>query len=182
MNTIKDVLNSFKPRIEEIRRNPTGQKWREFDDEFENAIKNIANAENEIAEYYEKAMITGDWEYELFWAMAALMYPSSTYLDIFFKILSTVNASYPHWRIMDILAYMPEELNLIITKRLQETIKLDNPSWGEDELKKAFEVLVWIGEDEGVEFIEEQQQSDNVRIAQMAKYWVERLNDDDDEE
>lgn len=71
---------------------------------------------------------------------------------------------------------------LIITKRLQETIKLDNPSWGEDELKKAFEVLVWIGEDEGIEFIEEQQQSEITRIAQMAKYWVEWLNDDDEEE
>lgn len=180
MNTINDVLNTLKPRIKENKRTQA-ERWKIIFDEFKNAIKNIANAEKEIAEYYENAMITGEWDYEQLWGMAALMYPSSTYLDIFFKILTTVNASYPHWMILDGLAYMPEELNLIITKRLQETIKLDNPSWGEDELKKAFEVLVWIGEDEGIEFIEEQQQSEITRIAQMAKYWVERLNDDDEE-
>lgn len=181
MNTINDVLNSFKPRIEENRKTQS-ERWNVIFNEFENAIKNIANAENEIAEYYENAMITGDWDYINFWGLADLMYPSSTYLDIFFKILTTVNASYPHWMILDGLASMPEDFNLIITKRLQETIKLDNPSWGEDELKKAFEVLVWIGEDEGIEFIEEQQQSEITRIAQMAKYWVEWLNDDDEEE
>ncbi len=53
---------------------------------------------------------------------------------------------------------------------------------GDDELKKAFEVLIWIGEDEDIEFIERQCQSTDIRTAKMAEYWIEWLNDDDDEE
>ena len=102
------------------------------------------------------------------------------YLDVFFKIIETNNQLCPHWRILDVLAYMPEELSVIITKGIEKAIQLNNPAWDEDVLKKAFEVLIWIGEDEAIEFIEQQCKSQETRIAKMAQYWIDWLNDNYD--
>ncbi len=98
--------------------------------ELGNEIKIINNGEFEILEYFEKAIASGDWEEEWYWSMAAIAQPSRIYLDTFFKIIETNNVSYPHWRILDVLACMPEELNLIITKGIEKAIELNNPSWG----------------------------------------------------
>lgn len=50
---------------------------------------------------------------------------------------------------------------------------------GDEELKKAFEVLIWIGEDEDIKFIEQKCKSKNKKTAKMAEYWIDWLNEED---
>lgn len=178
MNTIKDVINLYKPKMKELGMTPIPDFYK-LNRQLENEIKKIINAENEILEYFQKAIMTCNWEEERYWAIAAITHPSSIYLDTFFKILETNNTSYPHWRILDVLAWLPEDLYCRITKELKKVIELGNSSWREEELKKAFEVLIWIGKEEDIIFIEQQCKSENKKIAKMAEYWIDWLKEED---
>ena len=180
MNTISDIMNVYIPKIKDDINNFESRNISKLFDELEKEIKKTEFCENEIAQYFEKSMRTDNWEEEWYWTLAAIVKPSYLYLDSFFKIIETNNQSYPHWRILDVLAYMPEELSLVITRGIEKAIQLNNLAWGDDELKKAFEVLICIGEDEAIDFIDQQCHSKEIRIANMAKYWIDWLNDDYD--
>ena len=180
MSTVSNIMNIYISRIKDNIINSNSQNVSKLFDELENEIKKIEHCEYEIVQYFEEGLVSGNWEDEWYWTSVVIAKPSSVYLDIFFKIIETNNKSYPHWRILDVLAFMPEDLNLIITKGIEKAIQLNNPAWGEDELKKAFEVLIWIGEDEAIEFIEQQCKSKEIRIAKMAEYWIDWLNDEYD--
>ena len=64
-------------------------------------------------------------------------------------------------------------------------IELDNPSWSDDDMNKAFEALRWITDDGGIQFNKEKCNNQNDRIARIARYWLfwpdgEDFNQDDE--
>lgn len=179
MNSICGIINFCKSELQKANKSASSKNFSQINRELEQEIGKIENAENEIAEYFKKGMETGNWEDERYWAIAAITHPSNVYLEYFFAIIATDNSLYPHWRILDVLAFMPKELHPIITENIKNTIDLCNPSWSKEDLKKAFEVIIWIGEEEDIQFIYQKCNSENKRIANMAKYWVEWLEEED---
>lgn len=49
-------------------------------------------------------------------------------------------------------------------------------------MKKAFEARIWIAEEnDALEFIQQQCESEDTRTADMAKCWIEWLHEDEDD-
>lgn len=176
-NSIKEVINLYKPKIKEAGRTPISENFSKLNKEMEKEIAKIMNSENEIAEYLKKGIQMGNWEDERYWALASIIHPSDMYLEYFFEIIETNDSCYPHWRILDVLVFMPEDLHPVIAKGIKKAIELNNPSWSDEDLKKAFEVLTWIGGEEDIEFIQQKCKSKIERIAKMAEYWMDWLDD-----
>lgn len=185
MDNIRKLIEKYKPQLRTMAYSKRYQDWDRLWKELKEKICEVTDAKDEIIEYYKSAIKTQDWEDEHFWSLAAISHPSVLYLDYFFEILKMDNNtnSVVYWRILDVLTCMPKECENRIVKELEKTIVLDNPSWDEDVLKKAFEDLaIWLGEeDDVVQFFESQLESKSERIAKMAEYWIKWVNDDWDE-
>jgi len=125
--------------------------------EFISKVKDLKNVEEEIIAYLKKNINTGEWLDEHFWIRAAITHPSEKYLDYYLKMTHINDKKVPHWRTLDALAYMPKSLNPKIAEGIKECIQWDNPSWSEEDLKKAFEVLTWIGEEEKITILSREQ-------------------------
>ncbi|GFI24355.1 hypothetical protein IMSAGC011_03152 [Lachnospiraceae bacterium] len=93
-------------------------------------MSKIINAENEIVKYYKEGIQTGDWRNKTEWELATIVHPSDRY---FSKILKTDNNTYPHWFILDILAFMPTQLHSSAANIIKRAIDSNNPSWSNDD-------------------------------------------------
>lgn len=182
MNSIREVIKFYKPKIKEAL-NSVSKDYYKLNNEIKNEMTKIENAEVEIVNYFKEGIQLKNWEDERYWAWAAIVHPSDIYLEYFFKILETNDSSFTHWRILDVLAFMPEDLWYKCREIIERAIKLHNPSWCQEDLKKAFEARIWIAEEnDDLEFIQQQCESEDTRTADMAKYWIEWLHEDEDED
>ena len=182
MDRIEDLINFYKPLLYIAGTTLPYSDVMKLNKEFISKVKDLKNVEEEIIAYLKKNINNGEWLDEHFWIRAAITHPSEKYLDYYLKMIHINDKKVPHWRTLDALAYMPKSLNPKIAEGIKECIQWDNPSWSEEDLKKAFEVLTWIGEEEDIKFIEQVCNSPNRTIAKMAEYWIEYLKDDGDEE
>lgn len=171
MNRVYDAINSFCYKRSKVLYTDL-ETFDKLRDEFLEEIKIINKAEEEILNYYNNSIITGVWENEAYWAWAAITRPSEDYLECFSKVLQTNDSSFPHWRTLDVLAFMPKNLWPKCASIIERAIELDNPSWCEEDIKKAFEVLKWITDDGGREFIKKECNSKNSKVSNMARYWL----------
>lgn len=182
MKNISEIINYYKSKIIEAGKSPISGEFSKITKEMKAEMGKVKNAEVEIMEYYKGGIETGNWDDECDWGLAAIVHPSEIYLEYFFKILKTNDSSYPHWGILDTLAFMPEDLWHKCREVIESAIESHNPSWCQEDLKKAFEALIWIGEEnDDFEFIQQQCESEDTRTADMAKYWIEWLHEDEDE-
>lgn len=182
MTNITEVVNQYKLKKTEARKHPDVSLYEKLSKETEEQMGRITDAESEIAEYYKKSVQTGDWEDEEYWRLAAIVHPSDRYFEYFYKILEKDDSNYPHWSVLDNLAWVPDELYPAAAKVIEKAIDLNNPSWSKDVLNKAFEALTWIGDKEDIVFIQQKCQSEHKRIAEMAEYWMHNINDDWEDE
>ncbi len=182
MNSIKEVITEYSPKLKKAINAPNSSLYLKLNKEMEEQMSKVINAENEIVKYYREGIQTGDWRNKTEWELATIVHPSDRYFKYFSKILKTNNNTYPHWFILDILAFMPTQLHSSAANIIKRAIDSNNPSWSNDDLKKAFEALIWIGEEEDIQFIQQKCQSKYRTIANMAKYWVNWLNDGGEDE
>ena len=184
MNSVYDTINDFCYKRSQISYTDTASFYKLRDD-FLEKIKVLKDAESEILNYYNNSIITGVWENEMYWAWAAITRPSHEYLKCFSKVLQTNNDSFPYWRTLDALAFMPKEWWPECACIIKAAIELDNPSWSDDDMNMAFEALRWITDDGGIQFNKEKCNNQNDRIARIARYWLfwpdgEDFNQDDE--
>ena len=183
MNHIREVINYYNPNICEAIKAPDSSVYMKLNKEMEEQMKKITNAESEIEEYYKNGIQTGDWaDIRKGWELAAIVHPSDRYFKDFLQILETKDNTYPHWFILDTLAFMPEELWHSAAEVIKEAIDFNNPSWSDDVLHKAFEALDWIRDEDVITFIQQKCRSVDKRIAEMAEYRLHCIYDDWDDE
>lgn len=173
-------MNYYNPKICEAIKLPDSSVYMKLNKEMKEQMRKITNAEGEIEEYYKNGIQTGNWEDKM-WEFAAIVHPSDRYFKYFLQILETKDDTYPHWFILDTLAFMPEELWHSAAEVIKEAIDFNNPSWSDDVLHKAFEALDWISDENVIAYIQQKCQSVDKRIAEMAEYRLHCIYDDWDE-
>lgn len=142
-------------------------------------IKTMENVENDVLIYLQENISSNLWTNEQLWLGLALEHPSKAFLPYFFSALIALNKNIPYWRILDTLVWTPDDYHLEVTKGVREAISFDNPCWTMEDLKKAFEVLIWIGKEDDINFIKKISHFQNERLCDMAQYWIEWLEDDE---
>lgn len=185
IRTISNLVEIYSPKLAAAGKTPPYSSVIKLYEEFLSEVHLLKHkdVEDEILSYLKDAISSGKWErYYKLWFIAMLEHPSEKYINYLLCILQKNDGNFPHWKALDVLAYMPQTISTISVPKLTEIIEMNNPAWSEEALKKAFETLVWIGNEEGIDFISRACNSPVERISNMAKYWVDWLADDDDDE
>ena len=180
--TIGQLVEYYEPKMIETGKNRDFTAGQKLTTEFIQRVEMLNDVENEIIEYLDNGILTGDWKSSYLWIPAAITRPSERHVEHYLKMICINDSKVPFWKILDALAYMPKSVTSQIVEGLKESIELNNPSWSEEDLKKSFEVLMWIGDKEEVKYIEDMRKFEIPRIAEMAKYWDEWLKEDEDDE
>lgn len=182
LNCVSDIIKIYKPQLKYLGKRSMVSEYDRLNHKFMDKLHEVTNAEGEIAEYFKSAIEIQDWEDAIYWETAAIVHPSVLYLDYFFEILKIkkLDDASIYWRVLNCLICMPKECEDRIVEGIEEVIVLNNPSWDNETLYKAFENLgMWLGDEKKVlQFFESQCKSESKRIAQMAEYWIKWVNDD----
>lgn len=182
LNCVSDIIKIYKPQLKYLGKRSMVSEYDRLNHKFMDKLHEVTNAEGEIAEYFKSAIKIQDWEDAIYWETAAIVHPSVLYLDYFFEILKIkkLDDASIYWRVLNCLICMPKECEDRIVEGIEEVIVLNNPSWDNETLYKAFENLgMWLGDEKEVlQFFESQCKSESKRIAQMAEYWIKWINDD----
>lgn len=89
----------------------------------------------------------------------------------------------PYWRVLDLLQYMPCEMTDPIIPELLEIIELDNPSWSDEAIVKAFELVNFmVPSDKQKNFVWRLCSSPKERLSKNAKRWKEWIEVDESED
>lgn len=179
MNKLENLINYYSPLIKTAGVTPPYSQVERLISDYVKKVKEIDSVEAEVITYLSKEILLCEWKDEYLWIYAAITKPSEQYIDYYLRIIQTDNNNNPHWRILDALAYMSDESNNKIVEGIEEAILLNNQSWKEEDLKKAFEVLTWISDDAKI-FIEKMCKSHAKKIAEMAQYWLEVMDEDEE--
>ncbi|MDF2804182.1 MAG: hypothetical protein K0S61_4086 [Anaerocolumna sp.] len=183
VNTVSNLIEVYSPKLVMAGKTPPYSDVSKLLKEFSSEVHLLEGVEDEIESYLKEAIFSKKWgkDYDL-WFIAVLEHPSMTCVNYLLSILDETDANFPYWKALDVLAYMPQSISENIVPRLIQIIESNNVAWSDEDLKKAFETLVWIGSKEGIDFISRACDSSVGRIADMAKYWVSWMADDDDED
>ena len=178
--TIKQLIDFYDPKMIEAGKIRDFAKVHKLNSEYIKGVKSLKDAESEIIEYLENGISTGNWPRAYRWLPAAITCPSEKYVNYYLKMIRINDSRVPFWKTLDALAYMPKSVTPQIIEGLKEAIELNNPSWSEEDLKKSFEVLMWIGDKEEVKYISDMRKFEVPRIAEMSEYWDKWLKEDED--
>lgn len=178
MGHVKNLIDDYANRLDSARNN-SNQAVHLVLKSFFTEIKTMENVENDVLIYLQENISSNFWTNEQLWLGLALEHPSKSFLPYFFKALMAFHKNIPYWRILDTLVWTPDDYHLEVTEGVREAISFNNPCWTMEDLKKAFEVLIWIGKDDDINFIKKISHSQNERLSDMAQYWIEWLEDDE---
>lgn len=191
LETLKELIELYNVKLEEWRQNRgKDSERRNIIEEFSERAIMISGVEDEILYYFNESTETKRFNKPIFlWFIAATECPSSKYINSLLTILRmkglTVEASSvdPYWKVLDLLQYMPEKMTEMIVPEILEIIEQANPSWSNDVMAKAFELVHWIAPaDVEKNFIWRLSCSSNERLADNAKQWREWIEQDENED
>ncbi|GEC93892.1 hypothetical protein [Brevibacillus brevis] len=128
--------------------------------------------EREILSYIKHNLVTKSWKNAQHWIGAALIHPSSRYLDCFLMVLSEEDPNAPHYWVLDVIQYMPENISNLALPALKKLSEQINSSWSAAVIEKYFETVVW-NDENAEDFISTLVTSNNELVAFRAKYWME---------
>lgn len=189
-NDLKDILELYDFKLNECAK----EKYRGYDksiiDEFCARVKMIVEVENEVLSYFQEAISTKIFKRPSFlWFVVAGECPTTIYINSLLELLKMRDlyleddVATPYWKVLDLLQYMPEEMTEPVAHEILEIIELDNLSWSDDDMVKAFEVANWIAPiDKEKDFIWRLCSSTKERLAKNAKRWKEWIECDEDED
>lgn len=173
--SLAKLIEKYRPQIEIAGRTPPYTDVPKVINEFYEQVDLLVEIEDEIIFYLEESLSKREWgKYYNMWLGSAISHPSPRYIPYLFKILKEPDSSYPHWKALDVLAYMPVSISEKAVPGLIQIMESYNPVWSEEVIKKFFETLLWIGDDDGVSFIMDSRYSQNEKVARIAKDFVEQ--------
>ncbi len=146
----------------------------EYVRDFGKCVKNIGfeEAERQILAYFEETVQKQQWDHRLqLWVNAVFQFPNRKFIPYLTKMLQLENNKIPYYTILDLLTYIPEEIGKYAVPGLCEAISNNNPCWKEAFFQSAFQALIFIGDEQGYDFICEACHSEVKWISKWATYY-----------
>lgn len=171
--SLTELINKYSYIVSELSGKSAYEEIDKSMKDFKEQVRelNTDKVEEEMIAYLNENIASRKWDNADYWIPSAHEHPSVKYIDIFNEVLQTEDSEIILYWVLDVIAYMPDEISEHAVPGLRKLMANVNPNWTESIIEKYFETLVWCDE-QAEEFIATLVDSSNDMIAFRANYWM----------
>jgi len=179
VGVVSNLIDTYSSMLISASKTPPYSDVGKILEKFSDEVSCLVEVEGEVLFYFNDCFCNKNWfNYDL-WFIVAIEHPSQKYIEYLLKILDESDVEAIQWKALDVLANMPESISESAVSSLIKLIQSKNHVWSDEVIKKFFETLVFIGSDAGISFISKACELQNQRINIAARYWFERLSEEE---
>lgn len=173
VGSLTELISRYSNKVSEPSEKLAYEEIDKSMKDFKEQVRKLSTekVEEELIAYLNENITSRKWDKADFWIPSAHEHPSVKYIDIFNEVLQTEVSEIILYWVLDVIAYMPDEISEHAVPGLRKLMANVNPNWTESIIEKYFETLVWCDE-QGEEFIATLVDSSNDMIAFRANYWM----------